>query len=265
MCKTRRKMFVLSVATFVCSNVMAQRTISLNFAHGTGEAFAGSENIGPLATDSTTWNSTLNRDSGELANGSIENLIDGSVRPTGVSALWKSANTWYELTDGTGDDQHKLAAGYLDDGAGGCSVTFSNITYAAYRVYGLLSSDMIAEGTFVYTSLDFEVDGVWARGDNAPVSRSAHSNITRNYTANDEWWTETGANVTGNYWTVIAYGPTLTVKGYGENPRRGSLAGIVIEEVAVTNRIIGFNFTDGGWQNNLEQPKLLWIANLCRF
>lgn len=235
-----------SLAAVIIQQINVPRTISINLAQSTNQDFADGSGIGPLATDSATWNSTINQDSGDLANGSKTNLIDVFGNQTGASVLWKSNNTYWNQVDGVADDQHKLAVGYLDDGnASGtrCSVTFSNIPYASYRLYGLLSSDDMQ------TSRDVEIDGMWARGGAVELQRQAHRSITTNYNANGEWWTETGASVTGNYWTVITCGSNLTVQGQnriGTTTTRGSLAGIVIEEVTdwyvPSNRTVGFNF-----------------------
>ena len=224
-------------------------TISINFAQNTNQDFADGSGIGPLSTDSATWNSTINSDAGNLASGTKANLIDVFGHATGVSATWLSANTWYNGTDGVTTDNRKLAVGYLDDGnAAGtpCSVTFSNIPYATYRVYGLVSSDIKP----LFVSRDAVIQGgMFVRGGASEINLTSSANITTNFGFNGEWWTETSGTVTGNYWTVITSGSNLTVQGQnriGTSSTRGSLAGIVIEEVTgwymPTNRTIGFNF-----------------------
>ena len=228
-------------------------TISVNLVQGNNQTFAGNSEIGPLVTSSLTWNSTAG--SPVLKSGTKSNLVDRFGFDTGASVLWKSANTYYNGRDGVGDDEHKLAVGYLDDGSGGCSVTFSNIPYANYKVYGLLSSDEVKDAP--YTTLDFMINGgVWARGGVAAQSTLAYGNINLNNATNGTWWTETTSSTTGNYWTVEAIGSTLTIDGLQRaGAARGSLAGVVIEETALvvsTNRMIGFNWRGNGASGTMD-------------
>lgn len=237
-----------SLAAVIIEEIAVPDSISLNFAQNSNQDFADGSGIGPLQSDSATWNSTIDSDTGGLVSGTKTNLIDVFGNQTGVSAAWLSNNTWYNGTDGTATDNRKLATGYLDDGNSSgtrCSVTFSNIPYASYRVYGLVASDIKP----YFVSRDFEIHGgLLVRGGASEINLTSHANITTNFGANGEWWTESTASVTGNYWTVITSGSSLTVQGLnriGVTSTRGSLAGVIIEEVTdwyvPTNRTIGFN------------------------
>ena len=91
-------------------------TISMNFVeNSTNQIFAGGQNIGPLNTDSTYWNHNSAVGTPWQSN-TMSSLIDDTGASTSVSVTWSSSNTYWN-SDGTGDDQHKLSVGYLDDGA----------------------------------------------------------------------------------------------------------------------------------------------------
>lgn len=128
------------VAMVFTGGIAAAQSISLNFSENAGnQHFTGGQLIGPLLTDSANWNNT-NDYGGALAAGTMTGLKDEAGVATAASVTWSSSNVWYNA-DGVGDDEHKMSVGYLDDGAPGVSVTFSNIPYTNYRVYGLLGSD----------------------------------------------------------------------------------------------------------------------------
>jgi len=82
-----------------------------------------------------------------------------------VNVSWK-ASTTFRNTDGTSDDEHKLAYGYLDDGStgsgNGIELVFSGIPYVEYRVYGLYASDG-SNGGSAMQGLDFNVNEIWAQ------------------------------------------------------------------------------------------------------
>jgi hypothetical protein len=216
-------------------------SISLNFSENkTNQGFAGGQLIGPLATDSATWNNT-NDQPGPLDAGSMSNLIDDSGANTGASVTWSSSNTWFN-DDGTADDEHRMAVGYLDDGDSiggvtdgiGVSVTFSNIPYALYRVYGLLASDQ--GGGPNYDTLDFTVNGVEVFG--AATTAPAYNAINDSLAATGSFWSLADGTTRGNYWQIDTSGSTLTItaparapSGTPERPFRGSLTGVIIQEV----------------------------------
>ncbi len=231
-----------SLTGVIIEEITVPHTISINLAQNSNQDFADGSGIGPLSTDSATWNSTINSDSGDLVSGTKTNLIDVFGNKTGVDFSWRCKNTYWNGVDGITTDNRKLAVGYLDDGNGGNSVTFSNIPFASYRVYGLLSSD-----TVNYRAQDFNLNGgIWTRGGYTPVAAPAYRNITMNNASNGTWWTEITGTVTGNYWTAVNMGSTLTIHGQDlSGVARGALAGVILEEVPLTvstNRMVGFNF-----------------------
>jgi hypothetical protein len=207
-------------------------TISINFDRGGSEAFSGGALIGPLATDSTYWNAASD------SAGTLNNLVDSSGAATGVNVQWNSQNTGAN-NDGTADDEHKLAVGYLDDGDTGSGdaviVTLSNIPYANYRVYGLFATDQNSSGSCGIVNVD--VNGTWALGGSASTTALAWGGITANHTANDEYWTQIEPGSTqGNYWTVVTTGATCTVTGQNRSDsNRGCLTAVIIEKLQDTD------------------------------
>ena len=125
------------------------------------------------------------------------------------------------------DDQHKMAVGYLDDGGSGISITVTNIPYAQYRVYGLLSSDQ--GGGSTYVTLDFQVNGSPVLGGTA----TAYKSIEDSNTAESAYWTRVTTSDVGNYWlTGTQTSSTLTITAPSRNgEQRASLSGFVIEQV----------------------------------
>jgi hypothetical protein len=70
-------------------------SIAINFADDDGaEAFSGGKLIGPTDIDSRYWNSSIDRDSGSLKAGAINNLIDNLGAQTTATVTWKASNTW---------------------------------------------------------------------------------------------------------------------------------------------------------------------------
>ena len=204
------------------------KTISINFAENpANQVFSGGQDIGPLETDSANWNSTLDRDDGNLGTGTKAALVDAFGVPTTADISWSSANTYWN-SDGTGDDQAKLAVGYLDDGTG-ISITVSNIPYASYRVYGLVSSDMAWDDPAGFPSDNPLVNGIWAYGGDGNTVRTNYSSawITKQETGLS--WSEGSDTVLGNYWTVETSGDlTITIT---KNLGRASISGLIIEEL----------------------------------
>lgn len=155
--------------------------ILVNFDRGGSEAFAGGELIGPTAVDSSNWNAATGAD------GSLVGLVDEAGASSTVDVQWFSANTWSN-NDGTGDDEHRLTVGYLDDGEGsnadgkGVLVTFNNIPYDNYKVYGLFASGQNSSGSS--GTVNFSVNGSWALGGNASTTAAAWGSVNANNTAN---------------------------------------------------------------------------------
>jgi len=235
----KKKIAVLMAALLVVATGYAG-SISMNFTENpTNQIFDGGQNIGPLNTDSATWNhNSVLAEGSEYKAGTQSNLIDGTGAVTPVSVTWLSSNTWWNA-DGTGDDQAKLAVGYLDDGATstgvGLVVTFENIPYAQYRVYGLTASDQNQyTEPFTYQSRNFNVNGAWVYDGGETVTALAYACIWDNNENNGQYWTPLipGSNTAGNYWTIVTSGSTLTISGLPRNDsERGSLSAVIIEEI----------------------------------
>jgi hypothetical protein len=252
----RNEFKLLGIAVLVTAVMMSGSlwagTISLNFSENTNQAFTGNALIGPLQTNSSYWNNTIVRDSGVLKAGVKSGLIDHLGNNTGASVQWLSGGVYYNRKDNTSNDENKLEVGYLDDGVTstdvGVDVTFTNIPYAYYRVYGLVSSDWNRDSTapdpdYSVTMRNFLVNGAWAYGGDASTTAIAYGSLVRNLAANGTNWTEIKPGITvGNYWTIETSGSTLSIKGlpllqWTEDgvtyKNRGSLAGVIIEDTDI--------------------------------
>jgi hypothetical protein len=178
---------------------------------------------GPLG--SSIWNDSNERGSGSLAAGAESGLLDGDGIPTGAAISWTSSNVWFS-NSGTASENARIAVGYLDDGGGGVNVQVTGIPYAQYNIIGIIASD---QSLLTYTTLDFQVNGTWVFGGNAPATATAFAN----WGSAGEIWTETTSSQTGNYWVARDLtGSSATIQGMaraGDN--RGSLAGIIIQQV----------------------------------
>jgi len=221
---------VFAVAGALLLSGPAMADISVNFSENSGnQIFAGGENIGPLSSDSANWNLTDNFDAGgSLAAGTLSALTDDAGNATGASVSWGSSNTWFN-SDGTADDEHKMAVGYLDDGDSGngvgIRVTFSDIPYDRYEVLGLLASD----GGDEYESLDFTVNGVSAFG---AATAPAFGNIETSLAQTGSFWSLADGTARGNYWSVETSGATLTITGnIRDDALRGSITSVIVREV----------------------------------
>ena len=205
--------------------------ISINFEQSSNQDFSGGEMIGPLSTDSAYWNATSE------ASGSLADLIDNIGTPTGVDIAWDSSTTWWN-SDGTGDDEHRLSVGYLDDGnsgsGDGATVTINNIPYTVYRVYGLYTS---GQSSSAMQGLDFNVNGTWVYGGSTPSTTTVYGNINLNQSNHGEYWTEIAPGaVIGNYWTIVTTGTTCSITGrIRDGDVRGSLAGVILEKLQDTD------------------------------
>ncbi len=203
------------------------RSISFNFRNASDEGFAGGQLIGPLATDSATWNA------GTGASGVLAGLIDDHGTATGASIQWATDHTWVN-GDGIADDEHRLSTGYLDDNLGGYPiVTVSNIPYTAYTVYGLFASDQAQPCGMV----NYQVNGTWTLGGSAVTVASAWGTIDENLADHGENWTKVvSGSVQGNYWSVETTGSVCHIEGQSKNGgNRGCLTGLIIEELPDTD------------------------------
>lgn len=239
---------VLAISLFaLLATWSGAAVISVNLAEDdVNQGFAGGINIGPLGTDSSNWNSTIDRDSGSLASGSITDLIDDAGASTGASITWNSIETWTNGA-GTADDEHKLNAGYLGDGVTtidnqvrggsvGAELIISDIPYTSYRVYGLLASgdgDNYPARNFQISDDQSNYSYVWGSGDRNTAA-DAYGNIDAADSATGNYWVEIEQGVTrGNYWTydvIDASSSTLVVNGIDNWNGRGSIGGLIVEE-----------------------------------
>jgi hypothetical protein len=203
------------------------KTISMDFQEINSPNFSGGQPIGPLSINSTYWNS------GSGASGSLSNLIDNLGSATGASVQWQCHNTWQNSDSSTGDDEHKLSHGYLDDRD--LSVTISNIPYTAYKIYGLFATGENSSGSCGIRN--FDVNGTWALGGDASTTAQAWGSIEANHSSHGEYWTEiVPGSVQGNYWTVVASGDTCTITGQNRSgSNRGCLTAVIIEKLKDTD------------------------------
>jgi hypothetical protein len=228
---------VAAVASLLCvSSVASAQSISLNFSENSAnQEFTGGEPIGPLFTDSSNWNNTNGQP--DLVTGSLPGLIDDSGASSGSGVNWSSSNVYYN-DDGTGNDQTRMAVGYLDDGdpdanGWGVEITFDNIPYADYRVYGLLTSDWGNGIPGEYNSRNFEVNGEWVFGGDDQTIAAGYGNIRANDAATGSFWSEADGATRGNYWVVESTGSTLQINGLPRSDdldARGSITGVIIED-----------------------------------
>ncbi len=230
--------------------------VSMNFGENPGnQVFAGGQYIGPFSTNSSYWNSSMTPTTGDKTAGTVVDMVDATGASTGITVEWACSTTWYN-GDGVGDDQHKLAVGYLDDGdpnatGKGASVTFTNIPYANYKIVGLYTS-----GQGDTAMVNFDVNGTWVLGGDATTTADVYGSINSCNTNTGSYWTQIEPGVTrGNYWVVDATGSTCTITGeLRSGSNRGSLAGVIIltdEVIPSPQRSISHNFQSyesaGGW------------------
>lgn len=188
---------------------------------------------GPLGT--TIWNDSYIVTTGNVANGTETGLLDNTGANTGMSIAWSSKETWFGDGGNTTQNQ-RIVLGYLDDGnQGGANpgvfVTISNIPYASYNLYAILASD--AGSSTTYTTQDFLINGTtWAFGGTSALTATAFANMEAS-SANGTWTQAIAGVQTGNYFLMTNLsGGTLTIDGLiGAGGARGSLAGIVIEQI----------------------------------
>ncbi len=240
----------LCVAVLMIGTINAQ-SISLNFSENVGnQQFTGGEMIGPLATDSATWNNT-NDYGGALEAGTMTNLVDDSGVDTGASVTWESSNVWWN-SDGTGDDEHRMAVGYLDDGetadppvGQGVQITFEKFPYDAYRVYGLLASD--TGGAYdpatgdggLYDARNVQVNGEWVFGGDETTAAPAYSSIESSLALGGGFWTQADGVTRGNYWAIDSTGSTLTIDSLARSGDvRGSITGVIIQPIPEPSTLI---------------------------
>ena len=207
--------------TIVVKGPTDNRIISIDFNNTTDPAWSvsDSEEAGPL--HSINWNTTA------TASGGPQALIDDLGDASAATITWLTGGQW---SNGDNNDtlDRQLAHSYLDDGGDGVLVTVSNIPYASYRVYGMVSTDQGDE----YLMRNFQVNGEWVSGGDASTTAPAYGNI-RNIPGGGPW-IEMSTVTRGNYWVFETSGSTLVIDGQGRNgAQRGCLTAILIEALAL--------------------------------
>jgi hypothetical protein len=217
-----------TVWTFQTGSILYGDTVLINFQRNSGEAFNGNGFIGPTLDDSGSWNALIG------PSGTASNLVDNIGDDSPVSISWLGANMWSN-GDGTSDDEHRLSAGYLDDGNSGSgkgvTISLTNIPYTAYRVYGLFASDQNSGAACGIVNVN--VNGSWALGGNASTTASAWGYINSNYADHGVYWSRiVPGTVQGNYWIVDTSGSACSIVSEVRNGQnRGSLTGLIIEQL----------------------------------
>ena len=91
---------------------------------------------------------------------------------------------------------------------------------------------------------------MWAYGGDASTTAAVYGDITGNFANNGEYWTLLETDVTGNYWTVVTNGSTLTINGLPKNDsQRGSLSAVIIEEI---RPLPALHSRSGDWKRKLR-------------
>ncbi len=212
------------------SDLVGNEHIAVNFSENDGNQswLNETDKIGPLSTPTSAFNTTnkppgvpsLPTRSGAKHEGSLAGLRSTSG-PTKASVTWKASTVWYSRGGVSPTNELRLSAGYLDDGKGGLSVTFSALPYSDYNVYLLLASDQPPGPN--YTSLDFTVN-------DRPVIGGSFTAF-RNLKESGGRWVEANADTVGNY--IVARnvsGSPLVIRGREKiGPKRCSLAAVIIE------------------------------------
>jgi len=234
-----RKLLLAALAAgpwLLSSSPCSAASVAYNFSETSSnpsQALDTTTPKGPLAT--SVWNDSYIVTTGNVANGSENNLLDNTGAVTGMSITWSSKETWFGDGGNLTQDQ-RIVLGYLDDGdQGGANpgvfVTVSNIPYATYNIYAIFASD--AGSSTTYTTQDFLINGTtWALGGASPVTATVFANMES--TSANGTWTQAIAGVqTGNYFMLSNLtGSTLTIDGQlSAGGARGSLAGIIIQQV----------------------------------
>ncbi len=231
----KMKTILLTAASFgmALGAAQAAANISMNFVQNdTNQGFAGGTNIGPLATNSSNWNSSINRDSGDKATGEIGSLTSlkdsTGASVIGATVSWASGGTYFnQAFNVSTTDEAKLFVGYLDDNNGvglapAASFSLSNFGYAQYNVYILSSGDggNAGGGTGTYANAGFTVNG---------VAGTAYTALGYNGLT----WVEATGATPGNYVKYTGLSGDLTVSGVigtGGSPR-GQINGFIVEQV----------------------------------
>jgi autotransporter-associated beta strand protein len=224
----RRSLLFTAFTLGVMAGANGGESISFNFIRGAGEITDTTTAKGPLGT--SHWNQ---QDTPGATSGSKAALVSGSGVATSASITWNSQGMW-SGNSGTGNENAKIANSYHDDGGAGVTVTVSDIPYAKYNVYGIVASDQGGS----YSTRNFQVNGTWVFGGDATTNAPAFGN----WSAAGSAWNriDPATSQRGNYFLIKGQsGATATISGLGRNgSNRGSLAGIIIEESLVPDRLV---------------------------
>ena len=228
---------ILAVAAMAAFSTAAyaQGIISMNFAqNATGnQTFSGGANIGPLSTNSSNWNTSVNPTTGTLAAGTLGTIIDDSgATVTGASLSWSAPGVWYNSAFNLStDDQAKLFVGFLDDnGATGPTFTLTGITYAQYNLYVLTAANTgdANGGTTTYANNGYSVNG----GTATPFTALGYNGLN---------WVQASGATAGNYveYTGLT-GASLTASGIAGNGQapRSIITGFIIQQVPEPSTLV---------------------------
>ncbi|MCK4563262.1 MAG: lamin tail domain-containing protein, partial [Verrucomicrobia bacterium] len=153
--------------------------ISIDFARDTSDAFSGGQNIGPLATDSSNWKSTLDRDSGDL--------ITGSMTFDVTTSGWQSGHT------GIGYERDSGYGSLIGDNGNVEALTFNKNASIFVRIpFTISDTNSLAQFTLRMKYDDgFRafLNGTEVAADNAPTPAGWNSTATadRDDSLNGDW------------------------------------------------------------------------------
>lgn len=211
------KLFI-PACSLLASVPLAAASISVNIASNEAGSTISDAGIlsGAIPIDGTLWNNVAG------ASGTDEPLTDDAGAAAG-SITWTSANTWRSGSTGSTatSENGDLTKGYLDDGAGGWTVTL-NSPYLLNDIYIIHGTDQGDPANLSAIS----VNGTFYKGDEAGSTILASG-------SGDSWsgqnWTDADALVEStNYLKVMAQtGVTLRVNT--SSPGRGAISGVQIE------------------------------------
>lgn len=259
-----------TLTIFVKEELLVGRNISINFAQNTNQPLLTGDRIGPLETTSTNWNNSLDRDNGSLGTGDKADLVDYTGATTTADIAWTAFGVdWNRRDTAAANEEERLSVGYLnDDDTTPVTATLTEIPYAQYRVYVLLSSTQANNDPAGYDAsnglvTDGSNGGVWAFGGNDQTTRKCFSSVRITKTVTGSTWSEATDAVIGNYWVMDDLsGSTLSIViGGNTTPGRASIAGLIIEETGaaapVSDLVIAGPFAGGmelSWTSENGKP-----------
>ncbi len=192
--------------------------ISIDFARDTSDAFFGGQNIGPLATDSPNWHSTLNRDSGELKEGSMTFDV--------TTSGWQSGHT------GIGYDTGSGYGSLIGDNGNVEALTYNKNASIFVRIPFTISDTNSLEQLTLRMKYDdgFRafLNGTEVAADNAPTPAGWNSTATadRDDALNGDW---TAFDLTAHISLLETGGNLLAIQGF--NYTTGSSDLLVLPEL----------------------------------